>query len=848
VSLNVAGFNAGYTTEQTWTKTGQMATQTLASTLNASGGGLNPEKLTYSYDALGNAVGLQGQNAYVSGTTYTPYGEPAQYVFGVNDETTVYSIARDAKTRRITDLTLSGQLAAPQLEKTSYTYDAAGNVVKSVNQQGSAATGPIQTQCFRYDNLRQLVDAWSATDACATTPTATNKTKVGGQQPYWATWAYDDAGNRTSQVKHGLGTAADSTTTYTMNTPGHPHALTSATGGMAYTYNGDGAMSKRTVGTASTSFNYDADGSLDTVTAPSGASNYVQDADGAILLRTDPTTATLYLPGQEVVVTTATKAVSVHKYYEFNGTNIGVRIHKGAVRYMVADLNGTNQVAVDPANGFAVTRRYLDPFGNVLANKSGAPVPGVLPGNHGFLNAPLNSNTGLVDMGARQYEPATGRFTSVDPVLTPNDPQQAQGYMYASNNPITFTDRSGLMLLDGRGSMSAPSNPYTAPPAPEPSGFAKGFMDGAGAGSQELIDSLNPKNIFNGLKKMITDPPNPLSFIKSVVKGLTHIDDFKGALDAWKDGDEEKAGYYLGKLTVEVAGDLISTILGTKAFDALGDALKAGTTAADVTADAAKAAAKASGSDMCSFSESTLVLMADGTKKPIALVKVGDKVLASAPETGEQVAKEVTATFRHWDRLSKLVLADGSVLSTTEDHPYWSVDDAQFERADQLAPGERVLGADGRLIVVAQGQWSSGRDDWAYNLAIEGIHTYHVGDDAILVHNTCDICGGACGMDSLQRMNNLQGDAFRDHIADWLRSQGRQVVTDGQDRSRLTFNVTLSDGTVYPRRLDMEVRDSQGALMGYIEAKSGKSPYNGRQKEADDILRGMGYVIDVVSE
>jgi len=35
--------------------------------------------------------------------------------------------------------------------------------------------------------------------------------------------------------------------------------------------------------------------------------------------------------------------------------------------------------------------------------------------------------------------------------------------------------------------------------------------------------------------------------------------------------------------------------------------------------------------------------------------------------------------------------------------------------------------------------------------------------------------------------------------------------------------------------------------MGYIESKSGKSPYNGRQKEADDILRGMGYMIDVFS-
>lgn len=744
VSLSVAGFNASYTTEQTWTSTGQRATQTLASTLNSAGGGLSPEKLTYSYDELGNAIGLQGQNAYVSGATYTPYGEPAQYVFGVNDQTTVYSIERDAKTRRITDLTLSGQLAAPQLEKTSYSYDAAGNVVKSVNQQGSAATGPIQTQCFQYDGLRQLVNAWSATDACATNPSVTKtNAKVGGQQPYWTTWAYDDAGNRTSQVKHGLGTATDTTTTYTMNTPGHPHALTSTSAGASYAYNGDGAMSKRTVGTATTSFGYDADGSLDTVATPSGASTYVQDPDGNILLRTDPTTTTLYLPGQEVVVTTASQAVSVHKYYEFNGTNIGVRIHKGAVRYMVADLNGTNQVAVDPANGFAVTRRYLDPFGNLLANKAGAPAPGTLPGNHGFLNAPLNATTGLVDMGARQYESATGRFTSVDPVLTPNDPQQAQGYMYASNNPVMFSDRSGLMLLDGGGGggSATPRNPYTAPPAPEPPSFAKGFMDGAGAGSRDLIDSLNPKNIFDGIKSLITKPPNPFSFIKTVVKGLTHFDDFKGALEAWKDGDEEKAGYYVGKLVVEISGDLLMTVLGTKAAEALGDALKAGTTAADVTEEAssiAKATATTTTTSclLHSFSGSTQVTMANGKRKPIRDVKIGDLVRTVHPATGRIHARKVTRVWVHSDLL-ELARVGSTTIRTTRDHPFWNASDQRFEELGSFDPG------DAALVEASVGTYrgfvaDSAAVGIAYNLTVEREHNYLVGPSGILVHN----CGG----------------------------------------------------------------------------------------------------------
>lgn len=77
------------------------------------------------------------------------------------------------------------------------------------------------------------------------------------------------------------------------------------------------------------------------------------------------------------------------------------------------------------------------------------------------------------------------------------------------------------------------------------------------------------------------------------------------------------------------------------------------------------------------------------------------------------------------------------MLTTTEDHPYWSVDDQRFERADELGHGERILSADGRVIRVQGLEWVTGRDGWAYNLSVEGIHTYHVGADEILVHNSC---------------------------------------------------------------------------------------------------------------
>ncbi len=144
----------------------------------------------------------------------------------------------------------------------------------------------------------------------------------------------------------------------------------------------------------------------------------------------------------------------------------------------------------------------------------------------------------------------------------------------------------------------------------------------------------------------------------------------------------------------------------------------------------------------CSLTGATVVLMADGSHKPIEDVEVGDKVIATDPETSEQVAKTVEHVFVHDDTVTDKVI-DGEVITTTEDHPFWSVTDQRFERADELSPGVKVLSADGRLITISGLMLGTTREELAYNLSVEGIHTYHVGSAEILVHNesTCDVRG-----------------------------------------------------------------------------------------------------------
>jgi RHS repeat-associated protein len=67
----------------------------------------------------------------------------------------------------------------------------------------------------------------------------------------------------------------------------------------------------------------------------------------------------------------------------------------------------------------------------------------------GGLGSVTDTDTRLTLIGARDYDPTLGRFTSVDPVFSATSPLQDNGYAYGLNNPVTNTDPSGLCSQSG---------------------------------------------------------------------------------------------------------------------------------------------------------------------------------------------------------------------------------------------------------------------------------------------------------------------------------------------------------------------------------------------------------------
>jgi len=399
-----------------------------------------------------------------------------------------------------------------------------------------------------------------------------------------------------------------------------------------------------------------------------------------------------------------------------------------------------------------------------------------------------DSGSGTLDMGARRFSPKENHFLQEDRYAgalanldLSLDPLTQNRYALAGGNPANFVE------VDGHWSIR------------------KAFKSGVNWLSE------NKKEIGHGALDVIGLIP-----VAGEAADLAN--------SAWyaKDGDYANAALSAAS-AIPVAG-----------WGAAGaKAVKSGLKHSDTVAKVAK---KAGGA--CSFSGETLVLMADGTRKPISQVEVGDSVLTEDPETGEHGPREVTKLWVHQDTVVDLEI-DGDVVTTTEDHPFWNATDNEWQQAQQLDRGDKVRTADGTLATVGGLQFRTARTTAAFNLTVDDIHTYYVtvGEHDILVHNIAR-CGVPGPKPYLTGPHNKKIREVADSITDG------EIIGGGQQLPKIPEKVKLTvGGKKGSRRPDISVRKYDGSgeyhiNVGKTEKRTGRPVL--RERDALDDLRTYG--------
>ncbi|MGP4029526.1 RHS repeat-associated core domain-containing protein [Actinomadura sp. 3N407] len=768
-------------------------------------GGLPYETLTPSYDEFARPTKLSSDlHTYIGDINYRKTGEVQIVDYGSPGKRAFQTFQYQYGTRRLDHAATYREGIAGFARAATYHYTDAGTItsISDASQDG------VDNQCFTYDHFQRLTQAWTqgTTDACASEP-ADNL--IGGPAPYWHSFTYDKAGNRTKQIQHGIGGDTDTVRTYTYAAPGSGSRLntlveTGPDGDRTRTYGYDAVGNTTAIQTTETptgstqTFEWNTEGELAKSSEEGNDVTFVYDAGGNRLIRKDPTGSTLYLGGTELRAYNGASTATGTRYYSLGDQPVAMRTTDGTVTYLTADHQGTAQIAVDAATQAGTVRRFT-PFGAVRSLDDDA----TWPNDKGFLGA-TQDPTGLTHLGAREYDPETGRFISVDPVLNQADPQQMNGYTYANNSPATFADPSGTCPGNSCSADFAHTGPHARPGGSRD--WSRGWSSGGSSRVHRAMASYggcSPADVATyrcAKDRWIRErlavnnpgPPPTTGWLPVVINALDLI---FGVRDAWSCLTGKSAGAcawsaagfipFIGKLFKPGSRFLRALMkqLAKKGNDAPDPPKGAGGGApADPppaktsspkrspkkTSPKKSSPATPSPKKCSSFVPGTQVLLADGSRRGIEDIDVGDKVLATDPETGETSPQPVlgTITTKGDKHLVQITVntdaplrfrvtgdepqpsatealnhefAKSGAAVATDNHPFWVAGDLnQWVEAADLKPGMWLRTSVGTYVQITAVKTHTAYQR-VHNLAVDTDHTYYVltGTSAVLVHN-CD--------------------------------------------------------------------------------------------------------------
>src|SRR5207248_2920681 len=261
----------------------------------------------------------------------------------------------------------------------------------------------------------------------------------GGSDPF-IRWTYDAVGNRLTEAR------PTGTTNYTYN---NADQMTQA-GTTGYTYDQNG--NEKTAGTRT--FTYDLANRPISTTSGSTTATYTYDGGG---LRLQASTGSQASKKTNYLWDLKTAAASTDDQpaqiaLERDGNNALLRRYVYGARRIFMTTGGSNyyyhydnigSVAnVTNASGASMWTEVYEPFGSIRTetkNNNSAPT------NFMKFAGEYQDATGLYNLRARQYDPATGRFLTLDPAPASTGRPYVSSYAYVADRPTVLVDPTGEM-------------------------------------------------------------------------------------------------------------------------------------------------------------------------------------------------------------------------------------------------------------------------------------------------------------------------------------------------------------------------------------------------------------------
>ena len=355
--------------------------------------GTSTNKLTYAYNLRSWLTGISGtcftQNLYYNtGVGTAKYnGSISSMTWKSGNESTVrgYKFTYDGLDRVLNATygeTASISTNANRFSENVTGYDKNGNIksLQRYGQTGASAYGLIDNLTYTLTgNQLSRVDDAVSTAAYGTNTAFVNGASAAGE------YAYDANGNLTKDLNKGI-------TDIQYNVLNLPSTVSFSDGStITYTYGADGTKLRTVhkIGSTTTTTDY--------------CGNVIYENGTQKLLLTE------------------------EGYINLTGTQ--------QYHYYLKDHQGNNRVVINQSGTVEETNHYY-PFGGVFGT-TGNTQPYKYNGKEFDTKKGLN----WYDYGARYYDAALGRFTTVDP--SSENYYAFNPYSYCVNNPIKYIDPDG---------------------------------------------------------------------------------------------------------------------------------------------------------------------------------------------------------------------------------------------------------------------------------------------------------------------------------------------------------------------------------------------------------------------